>query len=171
MLKELLGFGQSRRLIAELHAGLVARAREPVFFRDLAVADTIDGRFDMVVLHAWLLLARLNELGMRDVGQSLVDTLFTGFDESVRELGVGDIGAGHRVKKIADAFYGRLHAYAAADGDAAMAAALLRNIYRTRSDCEGNADVLARYVRSAQMHLAREPLASGRVDFGPLPLG
>src|SRR5665213_3710295 len=106
MLKALFGFGGAKQLAPNLCESLGLRAREPVFFAALGVPDTIDGRFDMVVLHAWLVLERLRVLQMKDVSQALVDTLFTSFDESLRELGVGDIGIGHRVKKMADAFYG-----------------------------------------------------------------
>src|ERR1700743_2965844 len=133
MLKNLLGTSDAKKLATDLCAALGVRAREPVFFASLGVPDTIDGRFDMVVLHAWLILERLRELQMKDVSQAFVNLMFVSFDESLRELGVGDIGIGHRVKKMADAFYGRLSAYGAAAEQGAMENAIRRNVFRTES--------------------------------------
>jgi len=169
MLKEMTGFGQTKRIAQSLHAGLVERARARVFFCDLAVADTIDGRFDMIAVHAWLLLKRLNDLQMRDTAQSLVDALFISFDEGLRELGVGDIGVGHRMKKIGDAFYGRLQAYSAAQADGDLATAILRNVYRGETTRVKEAGLLAAYLDSAQTTLATQTFSSGSVDFGKTP--
>ena len=96
---------EGRRLYDEL----VSRAREPVFFTAFAVADSLDGRFDVLALHAWLVLA---ELGGGDAAQALTDTIFTGFDEAMREQGAGDMGIARKLKAMADAFYGRMAAYA-----------------------------------------------------------
>jgi cytochrome b pre-mRNA-processing protein 3 len=164
MLKEMIGFGRSKARVQTLHAALIERARAPVFFRDLGVADTVDGRFDMVVAHAWLVLTWLNDLGQRELAQTLVDTIFTGFDEGVRELGVGDMGAGHRVKKIADAFYGRLNAYSSGN----LAEAVLRNVYRGDLMRRSNAAVIADYLSGARKFLSQQDLST-EIDFGPLP--
>jgi cytochrome b pre-mRNA-processing protein 3 len=170
MLKTLLGTNNSKRLATDLCASLSLRARDPVFFAALGVPDTIDGRFDMVVLHAWLVLERLRELQMKDVSQAFVNLLFVSFDESLRELGVGDIGIGHRVKKMANAFYGRLSAYGAATEQGAMENAIRRNIFRTESGHDGDAAALSHYVRSAQAHISGCDLAKQAPDFGPLPV-
>lgn len=169
MLKTLLGTNGSKKLATDLCAALGVRARAPVFFTKLGVPDTIDGRFDLVVLHAWLVLERLRELEMKDVSQAFVNLLFVSFDESLRELGVGDIGIGHRVKKMADAFYGRLAAYGAATEQQALEQAIRRNIYRTESGHDTDATVLSDYVRSAQANIARCDLTRQTPDFGPLP--
>ena len=170
MLKTMLGFGGPRTLATNMCMSLGARARDPVFFAALGVPDTIDGRFDMMVLHAWLVLDRLRGLQMKEVSQSLVDTLFVSFDESLRELGVGDIGIGHRVKKMADAFYGRLSAYGTAVEQGAMTEALLRNVYRGESGHESDATILADYVCSARARLASLDPSERALDFGPLPV-
>ena len=169
MLKTLLGTGSSKKLATGLCASIGVRAREPVFFSKLGVPDTIDGRFDLVVLHAWLVLERLRELQMKDVSQAFVNLLFVSFDESLRELGVGDIGIGHRVKKMADAFYGRLSAYGSATEEGAMAQAIRRNVYRAENGHDTGAAALADYVRSAQAQMAGCDLQHQMPDFGPLP--
>ncbi|MDE2184401.1 MAG: ubiquinol-cytochrome C chaperone [Alphaproteobacteria bacterium] len=153
-----------RQIAAQLYAILVERAREPVFFERFGVPDTLDGRFDLVALHAWLLLDRLQDASL---AQELVDAVFIGFDEGLRELGAGDIGMGKRTKRLAAAFYGRLEAYAGAPDEIAMQAVLTRNLYRGRH--EASADALARYVLSAKAHLAGCNLEGGQGDFGPLP--
>jgi cytochrome b pre-mRNA-processing protein 3 len=166
MLKALRRLGDRKRLAEGLFASLTARAREPVFFLELAVPDTIDGRFDLLTLHAWLVLERLAV--ERDLSQSLTDIIFVQFDESLRQLGVGDIGIGHRVKKMADAFYGRLKAYDAAQDEGELAVAILRNIYRGDDARAGDAHTLAAYASNARARLAACDIAEP--DFGPLPV-
>jgi cytochrome b pre-mRNA-processing protein 3 len=168
MLKTLLKARESRELGREFCAAIGARAREPVFFTNLGVPDTIDGRFDLVLLHAWLVLDRLRVLEMKDVSQTLVNALFESFDESLRELGVGDIGIGHRVKKMADAFYGRLAAYGEAVGEDGLREAVLRNVYRGELEHAADALILAQYSETARARLAENDM-SGDPDFGPLP--
>lgn len=158
--------GKERRLkAARLYGVLVARAREPVFFARFGVQDSLDGRFDLVALHAWLLLERLKE--HHPLSQALVDAIFTGFDEGLRELGAGDIGIGKRVKKLAAAFYGRMQAYGEARDLKALEAALVRNLYR--GETTPAAKPLAHYVLSARARLAACDVEGGEADFGPLP--
>ena len=87
LLKKSAARKQEARL---LYDTLVSRSREPVFFSAFGVADNIDGRFDMLVFHAWMALAELKGAG---AAQGLIDTIFTGFDEAMREQGAGDVGA------------------------------------------------------------------------------
>ena len=162
-------FGQSGRVraqAAEIFDRTVTRAREPVFYSRLGVADTMDGRFDLLVLHAWLALSWLKARGEADTAQALIDRIFVSFDESLRELGIGDIGIGHRVKKMADAFYGRLDAYSAAAGEAGLAAAIMRNIFRSDHAPSEAARSIARYANAAQAILKAGP---PELDFGALP--
>jgi cytochrome b pre-mRNA-processing protein 3 len=166
MLKSLLKSRSDKSLGVEICAAVGTRARNPVFFTEFAVPDTIDGRFDLVVLHAWLVLERLRELGMKDVSQGVVDSLFASFDESLRELGVGDIGIGHRVKKMADAFYGRLSAYREAKGREALKEAILRNVYRGGAAHDAQAASLAAYIEAAKVAVNDSDMAAGTVNFG-----
>jgi cytochrome b pre-mRNA-processing protein 3 len=160
------------RLAQTLHADLAAAARRPVFFQGLGVADTIDGRFDMVALHAWLVLGRLAAAGRTDVAQALSNAIFVAFDEALRDLGNGDMGMGPRMKKLGDAFNGRCQAYeAAADDEAALMAAIARNIYRGEPGHGEQAARLARYVQAARAKLAGQDPATGTVDFGALDFG
>jgi cytochrome b pre-mRNA-processing protein 3 len=150
----------------KLYDGLVSRAREAVFFRDFGVADSIDGRFDLLVFHAWMVLAELKAKGAEQAAQSLTDTLFTGFDEAMREQGAGDMGLGRKMKSFANAFYGRLAAYEQAGDEAGLAQALARNLWRGAAP-DARAQALAVYATSARRHLAAGLPAA--LDFGPLP--
>jgi cytochrome b pre-mRNA-processing protein 3 len=147
---------------------LIARSRQPVFFRALGIADTMDGRFDLLALHAWLLLEKLNAAGRRDLAQAVTDQLFIGFDESLREQGAGDMGMGRRMKKMANAFYGRMKVYSEAGDESVLAAAIERNVYRGTGQLEG-ARLLAMYAKLARIHLSTADVTTGAVDFGPLP--
>ena len=167
MLNVLRGNKKRRELAASLNAAMVARAREPKFFATFGVKDTLDGRFDLLVLHAWLVLERLQEIGAASLSQAFVDAVFVGFDEALREMGAGDMGMGRRVKKLADAFYGRMKAYRDATGEGGMEAALIRNLYR--GEPEPGAKPLAHYVMSAKARLKACEVENGRIDFGPLP--
>lgn len=168
MLNALRRSKERRQLAGEFHAALVARAREPEFFATFGIKDTLDGRFDLIVLHAWMVLERLREAGASRLSQAFIDAVFVGFDEGLRELGAGDIGMGKRVKKLADAFYGRMQAYSDAADDAAMAAALTRNLYRGAAD--PGAKPMAHYVRNARASLKNCDVENGQIDFGPMPL-
>jgi cytochrome b pre-mRNA-processing protein 3 len=152
--------------VRRLYDDLVSRARSPVFFISFGVADTIDGRFDLLVLHAWLALKALKQAGHGLPAQALTDMIFLGFDEAMREQGAGDMGLGHKLKKFANAFYGRLTAYETAQTEADLAEALARNLWRGGA-VDGRALALAAYVQAAKASLAAS--VPGRLDFGPLP--
>ncbi|HKU65508.1 MAG TPA: ubiquinol-cytochrome C chaperone family protein [Rhizomicrobium sp.] len=163
MLNLLRNSHQRKKNGQALYDGLVSRAREPVFFADFGVADSIDGRFDVLVFHGWMVLA---ELKGAPSAQGLTDAIFTGFDEAMREQGAGDMGIGHKLKAMANAFYGRLSAYDAAKDEAALAEALAKNLWRGAA-VDGRARVLAAYAMRARDSLRRS-LPDG-LDFGALP--
>jgi cytochrome b pre-mRNA-processing protein 3 len=121
-----------RLAVDRLYAAIVAAARREIFYRR-GVPDTIDGRFAMLALHAWAVLKRLRS-GDREeqaVAQALVDRIFAELDRAYREMGVGDLSVGKRVRRAVEVFYGALEAYeqAAARGEEALAAALARNVW------------------------------------------
>jgi cytochrome b pre-mRNA-processing protein 3 len=155
------------------YRALVARARLPVFYRELGVPDTVDGRFDPLVLHLVLLLRRLNgegEIGGA-LGQDIFDLFVRDMDRSIREMGVGDLGMKRRMRDIAKSFYGRAASYSAAlDGSdpEALAAALDRNFFPEGSR-PADAQRLAVEVRATVAALAgttREDLLAGEAYLG-----
>lgn len=168
-------FGKSPSTAAvALYRSIVTQARQPAFYRDHAVPDSLDGRFDMIVLHAFLVMRRLKRIpgpAAQRLSQQLFDLLFADMDSNLREIGVGDLGVGKRVKKMAQAFYGRIEAYEAglASADPQMLAdALRRNLYGTVEAEAAALAAMAAYLRDADRRLAAQPdagLVAGNPDF------
>ena len=135
MIFQLLRRRFRRQTIDALYGAIVAQARHPVFYRDFGVPDTVDGRFEMIALHVFLVLHRLKaEPGTEDFRQALFDTMFADMDRSLREMGVSDLSVGRHVKNMAKGLYGRIAAYEGglADAqDAALGEAIRRNVYGT----------------------------------------
>lgn len=146
-------------LVARLHDKIVAQSRLPAFFLPpYGVSDTFEGRFELVTLNAGLVLRRLTfapEPGP-EIAQALANAIFTRFDDALREIGVSDVGVPKKMKKLAGAFMGRGAAYAQAmeQGEAALQAALARNILAGA----GDGAALAHYAIETQKQLADTPL-------------
>ena len=154
------------RTIHALYGAIVAQARSVAFYADYRVPDTVEGRFDLIVLHLVLLLNRLGgraetarglgqgDLGQELLGQELFDAFCRDLDANLREMGVGDLAVPKRMRAFAEAFYGRQAAYLAAldaADERVFEKALARNIF-----AEGNgagAAQLARYARAAVARL------------------
>ncbi len=134
-----------------LYGVIVQQARQPAFYVDDGVPDTVAGRFDMITLHAYIVMRRLNKLGREGgaISQSLFDTMFLDMDRNMREMGVGDIVVGKRIKALAISFYGRIKAYdEALDGsENALADALKRNLFLEASPKEHQLIAMAEYLR------------------------
>lgn len=126
----------------DVYIALVGHARNPFFFESLGVPDTLDGRFELIVLHLFLMQHRLREA---DPGfaQFLSEVFFADMDRSLRELGIADTGVRHRIKAMGKAYHGRLQAYAAGLNDRPLLlSALARNLYGTVK--EGDVGILNR---------------------------
>lgn len=115
-----------------VYAALLARMRRPVFYESWGVPDTLTGRYEILVLQAAPVISRMKDEGTagRDFNQALFDVFFRDMDQSLREIGIGDMGVPKRMRKMMRAFNGRVQAYdAAASGADALRAAIARNIY------------------------------------------
>jgi cytochrome b pre-mRNA-processing protein 3 len=136
-----------------LYVQAVAAARAPHFYEHYGVADTIDGRFDMIALQVFLRSRALEDSHERD---ALMERMIADMDRSLREMGVGDVGVAKRVEKMAYALNGRMHAYEQAWGASeTLAEALWRNVYRS-DEAKREAS-----VQLAQMLLAQDTHSSG----------
>jgi cytochrome b pre-mRNA-processing protein 3 len=121
----------SRGTIEGIYGMIVTQAREPVFYRDLSVPDTVNGRFDLLVLHLWMVLRRLKPTpGGTGLAQTLFDRFCDDMDANLREMGVGDLTVPKRMQAFGEAFYGRAAAYdvALAAGQEPLAQSLCKNI-------------------------------------------
>jgi cytochrome b pre-mRNA-processing protein 3 len=142
-----------------LYGAIVAAARHVQFYEDMGVADTIDGRFEMNVLHLFLVLSRLKGEGVEDLRQRLTDEFFADMDRSLRELGVSDVTVGKKVRKIAESYYGRVTAYdmALLANPKILEEAVSRNIYPDGAP-ENIVRSMANYVNTAVQVLGKVPL-------------
>jgi len=167
-----------RKAGLDLYEHIRNQARNPVFYTDYTVSDSLDGRFDILVLHLFLVLNRFSkEEQEHPVLRCLSDRLIDDLDAALREMGVGDLSVPKKIKKFAKAALGRLEAYHASfssDSGADFENALARNVYRTDQAPDGAAVALAAYCRSAAAFLStqdRETVLSGSVAFPePAPL-
>jgi cytochrome b pre-mRNA-processing protein 3 len=161
-----------RGTIEAIYGMIVTQAREPLFYRDLGVPDTVNGRFDLLVLHLWMVLQRLRPMeGGSSLSQALFDRFCDDMDANLREMGVGDLTVPKRMQAFGEAFYGRVAAYdlALAAGEEPLAQALCKNILNG-AQIE-NARRLAVYVETAVAALAgldEAALQNGSWEF-PLP--
>jgi cytochrome b pre-mRNA-processing protein 3 len=157
--------------IRALYGAVVAQARSAAFYADFGVPDTVEGRFDLIVLHLVLLLRRLGQDDdlPRSLGQDLFDQFCRDLDANLREMGVGDLAVPKKMQRFAGAFYGRQAAYlealGAADGRD-LERALGRNIFPGGID--DGAVRLASYVRTVLRELDAQDddaLSRGEVAF------
>ena len=146
-----------------LYGAVVAQARQSAFYTDFAVPDTLDGRFDMIVLHSFMVLRRLEENGQEghDLAQRTFDVMFKDMDQSLREMGVGDLSVPKKIKAMAEVFYGQVDAYTKAlvqDEDGVLEQVLARNIFVGCQSGEDQSGRLANYIRTSVNLLAEQSM-------------
>ncbi|MBS7537430.1 ubiquinol-cytochrome C chaperone family protein [Ancylobacter lacus] len=159
--------------IQRLYGAIVAQSRDPVFYTAYRVPDTIEGRFEMILLHLFALFHRLKaeDEARRALGQRVFDAFCVDMDANLREMGVGDLIVPKRMKKIAESFFGRIAVYDAglAQPEAGeLADALLRNVYSGAADRGAEATALAAYLRvltGALDTVPFETFARGEIPF------
>lgn len=162
----------SRNSVRAVYGAIVAAARHEKPYAEWGVPDSVDGRYDMIILHAVLVLERLSsgDDKAQVFAQGLTDEVFADMDRSLREMGVGDISVGKKVRRMAEMFYGRAQAYRPLlqTGDqTGLAEALARNVFAGLESGEGPR-LLAAYAVAALAHLQErpiEPILSGTVEF------
>lgn len=163
---------QARIAGEALYAGLVDQARRPALYRDLGVADRIDCRFELYVLHLALLLTRLKGEGeaASETGQAVFDAFVGALDDSLRELGVGDLSVAKKMRKLGEAVYGRVVGYqtAVSEADAQGLAGLIARAVYGEDETTPLAEGLATYALSTNEALRNqrlEDILRGRVTW------
>jgi cytochrome b pre-mRNA-processing protein 3 len=167
---------QGHDTIRSLYGAIVAQARHPDFYGSYGVPDTVEGRFDMIVLHLVLLNRRLRgeARAVGSLGQGIFDLFCQDLDHNLREMGVGDLAVPKRMQDFGAAYYGRAQRYdAALDGQDvnALRQALARNVFGDDRAVPSGAVKLAAYVAEAERRLATQDTAhflAGALDF-PAP--
>lgn len=162
-----------------LYEAIVAQARSEVFYRRHGVPDTVHGRFEMVVLHVALVLARLELEGGagQETGRAILESFVADMDDACRRLGIGDMGVPRQVKKAAAAVLERGNAYRAAiagrDEDDALVGVLAAEVWRAAPAEVPGAGALAAYVRRTVASLEAQGgarLVAGTVSFPAAPV-
>ena len=171
MLRSLKRRAQFQRKAGEIYGAIVTQARQPAFYARLGIPDTPTGRYEMVVVHLFLMLERLRGEGPYSgpLAQGLVDAFVEDMDDSLRELGTGDVGVPRRVRRAAAGFYERSKDYreAMATGGRALELALARHL-QAPEDTDARIGAFADYVRAVAASLAGQQVAElieGRLYF------
>lgn len=157
------------------YAAILRQVRKPEFYAACGVPDTLDGRFDLMVLHLFLVMDRALAEGRagRDFNQALFDTAFADMDQMLREAGIGDMGVPKHMRRMMKGFNGRVDAYAKAlDQDAAFEAALARNLFGTLETPALDALKVMRGYAQASRDLLRgcsfDDLKAGQLRFADI---
>lgn len=161
-----------------LYKAIVEKSRDAAFYAQFGVPDTVDGRFDMIVIHAMLAFRQLRKGGKdaEATAQALFDLMFKDMDRSLREMGVGDLSVSRHIRKMAKAFYGRAAMYEEGlDGDAkTLKRALEANLFRQGIEHSENIDGVAGYLRRAAAHIDAQDVSdviNGRLNLDVSVLG
>lgn len=156
----------------EVYTSIVQAIREPVFYSEYSVPDTLDGRFDLMLLHIFMVVQQILSVDNKDAeefNQALFDITFADMDQSFREMGIGDMGIPKHMRRMMKAFNGRMHAYQAALENNTLQDSLRNNLYGTVEDVA--ADTLKNMESYIQREIKRlqaegsEPLFNGNVEF------
>ncbi len=157
----------------QLYLKIVEQSRQADFYRTFGTPDTVDGRFEMISVHAFMAMRRLKggSEEASELSQLLFNVMFDDMDRNLREMGVGDLSVGKRIKTMAKVFYGRIVAYEEAlsgEGET-LEQALSRNHYGTLDEIDTAAvGRLANYIRkNCQLLEAQDltDLKSGKIQF------
>lgn len=174
-LKSLFRKDDNDLAVREAYGAIVEQARKPGFYGVAGVPDTATGRFAMVALHGFLAMDRLGRESLaRDFSQDLFDLMFADMDRNLREMGVGDLSVGKKVKGLAKHFFAM--AAACREGmkgdDKALNTPLRQYVYLDMEPSAGAIDVLTAYMRASVKHLSEQDAAEivgGKITFAPPP--
>jgi cytochrome b pre-mRNA-processing protein 3 len=173
MLNRLFRPNPARESGRALYTSVVEQSRSPALYERLGAPDTVEGRFEIYTLHVVLLLDRFNQGGeqAKAVSQALFEAYLKGLDDALREMGVGDLSVGKKMRKLGEAFYGRIRSYHEAFAALPEAGPLTDLIARTvyAGSEPGHAPALADYVTMQRAQLAAQPLErllEGHVAWG-----
>ncbi|MCE7885934.1 MAG: ubiquinol-cytochrome C chaperone family protein [Alphaproteobacteria bacterium PRO2] len=155
------------------YAQILQHIRAPVFYTTYGVPDSFDGRFDLLLVHLFIVINRLAGEGeqAREFNQALFDVTFADMDQTLREMGIGDMGVPKHQRRMMKGFNGRMHGYdeALKQGEGAFVIALRRNLYGTLEDSEvPDIQKIMRYIRESMAVMAKKPvpeILNGEVAF------
>lgn len=159
----------------KLFASIILQSRLSTFYSELDIEDSMDGRFDLLALNMAFVLDKLDQHeeveDCAQLGRNLQEIMFDNLDLTLREIGVGDLGVGKKIKLMAEAFYGRMSVYKQLFNSRdlnKMIEALNRNLYRERKINIETLNQMSQYVYDQKNHINNqsiEKIISGKIDF------
>ncbi len=168
MLQKFIQTRKYKSIVPDLYNDIVAQSRQVQFYEEYGVDDDFEGRFNMLSIHMILVLDRLQKEEKEGanstlLNQILVDHFFDDIDGVLRETGTGDMAVSHRIKKLANKFYGRMKIFQKSfeEDDKDLEQAVWRNIYPKRvDDGEEDAAKMTDYIVKTRSHLKGVPFAN-----------
>jgi cytochrome b pre-mRNA-processing protein 3 len=172
VLKWLFGTRPATETGRQLYAATARQARDPWFYLQAGAPDTPEGRFEIYALHVILLLHRMKGEGPHalETSQALFDAFVRSLDDALRDMGVGDLSMGKKMRKLGEAFYGRVKSYDEALArlpDREPLRAVMRRTVYAGGGVQG-AEPLSDYAVRAVQKLTAEPveeILQGRLDW------
>ena len=163
---------ESLRKARDLYGVIVTQARQQEFYADLGIPDTAAGHYEMIVVHLFVVLERLRSepKAHGTLAQLLIESFVSDMDDSLREMGAGDMSVPKKVRRAAAGLYERSGVYreALAAGDrSALARPLARYVY-DHEDSDWRSEALAGYVGKAMAGLLEQDgiqVVAGRIAF------
>ncbi len=143
--------------IKEVYQSIIDNSRSKIFYIDLNVDDSFESRFDLVILHSFIIFQYFIEINDKknQLSQSLFDFMFHDFENNLREMGFGDIAVNKRMKKFISAFYGRILSYSNSYADykkneslSSFSLAIKKNIYKDKKISDEKVNQISKYVVS-----------------------
>ena len=152
------------KLAVNLYRLIVKQSRKSEFYLSLKVPDTIDGRFELIILHFFLLERTFDKKIKKDqlIYKELLEIMYKDFDMSLREIGVGDLSVGKKIYQMTEAFSGRLFAYRKFNNKknfSSMGTTIKRNIYGTVNNIdEKYVEIIKSYITDSMEHIDKSKI-------------
>ena len=143
--------------VKDVYQSIIDNSRSKIFYIDLDIDDSFESRFDLVILHSFIIFQYFIEIGDKknQLSQSLFDFMFHDFENNLREMGFGDIAVNKRMKKFISAFYGRILSYSNSYADykkneslSSFSLAIKKNIYKDKTISDEQVNQICKYVVS-----------------------
>ena len=158
-----------------IYSSIVEQSRQPDFYIKCGVPDTPDGRFEMITIHAFLVIRRLKNKTEKstNLGQEIFNLMFADMEQNLREMGKGDLGVSKKLMAMTESFYGRIVAYESKlTNTFSLEEALNRNLFQKISPDEDQIKSIAKYIQREALRLEKidtNELLSGNLSFGSPP--
>ena len=122
-----------------IYKKIVLHSRNKIFYTYLKVPDTLNGRFDIIVMHFYFVHTVLfkQELPSNNIYDELLKVMYKDFDSNLREIGVGDLSVGKKIYQMSEAVAGRVNAYNKAKKNKELLyKTISRNIYGLKKNID-----------------------------------